>query len=218
MKNVTVKDAAKAAVVSCSTAARSMVMKSTKLLGLIPAGVNNHFMLEPACLIDRQARAREYGIILCSSSRDLEQERKLFNLMIGRQADGAVLIPPGLAAAPRPAGTWGLTPQYCNGAFSATSIKCGCQLAKQFFARERTYSAMFAATDTNALGIMQAAEETGVRIPEDFSLLGFDIIRDSGLPRTTWLPWTAKKCWPPWQRTACRTRSRTGCRAIPATS
>ena len=30
---------------------------------------------------------------------------------------------------------------------------------------------------------MQAAEEEKIRIPEDISLLGFDNIRDSGLPR-----------------------------------
>ena len=30
---------------------------------------------------------------------------------------------------------------------------------------------------------MQAAEEMGLHIPEDFSLLGFDNIRDSSLPR-----------------------------------
>lgn len=77
----------------------------------------------------------------------------------------------------------GLTPQYCNNTFPITSIKYGYQLAKQLFAQERKFSAIFAATDTNALGIMQAAEENGIRIPEDVSLLGFDNIRDSGLPR-----------------------------------
>ena len=59
----------------------------------------------------------------------------------------------------------------------------GYQLAKQLLTQERTYTAIFASTDTNALGIMQAAEEMGLHIPEDFSLLGFDNIRDSGLPR-----------------------------------
>ena len=77
----------------------------------------------------------------------------------------------------------GLTPQYCNNTFPLTSIKYGYQLAKQLFAQERNFSAIFAATDTNALGVIQAAEESGVRIPEDISLLGFDNIRYSSLPR-----------------------------------
>ena len=76
-----------------------------------------------------------------------------------------------------------MTPRYCNNTFSSSSIKYGYQLAKQLFSQERRFSAIFAATDTNALGIMQAAEEIGLRIPEQLSLLGFDNIRDSGLPR-----------------------------------
>ena len=110
MKNVTIKDVAKAAGVSYSTVsralsgspeisvdtrerilqvckdmnytantvARAMVMKSTKLLGLILTGVNNPFMSDLAYHIDRQARARGYNIILCNSSRDLDQEKELF--------------------------------------------------------------------------------------------------------------------------------------------
>ena len=284
MKNVTIKDVAKAAGVSYSTVsralsgspeistdtrerilqvckemnytantvARSMVMKSTKLLGLILPDVNNPFMSELAYHIDRQARARGYNIILCNSSRDPEQERELFELMIGRQVDGVILFPTGpesyqsLALYLRRMPTvfagenlrempesyvsvdnyrgahigveylynlghrdilyfgrrrgstthqlraegyaaachdLGLTPQYCNNTFSATSIKYGYQLAKQLFAQERRFTAIFAATDTNALGVMQAAEEDGIRIPDDISLLGFDNIRDSGLPR-----------------------------------
>lgn len=237
---------------TANTVARAMVMKSTKLLGLILTGVNNPFMSELAYHIDRQARARGYNIILCNSSRNLEQERELFELMIGRQVDGIILVPSGpesfeslrpyldriptvfvgenLREAPesyvsvdnyhgarlgveylyglghrdilyfgRRRGSTthqlradgyaaacrdlDLTPQYCNNTFSATTIKYGYQLAKQLFSQERHFSAIFAATDTNALGIMQAAEENGIRIPEDISLLGFDNIRDSGLPR-----------------------------------
>ena len=127
MKNVTIKDVAKAAGVSYSTVsralsgspeisadtrerilqvckemnytantvARAMVMKSTRLLGLILTGVNNPFMSELAYHVDRQARARGYNIILCNSSRDPEQERELFELMIGRQVDGVILCPSG---------------------------------------------------------------------------------------------------------------------------
>ena len=284
MKNVTIKDVAKAAGVSYSTVsralsgspeisndtrervlqvcremnytantiARAMIMKSTKLLGLILTSINNPFMSEMAYNIDRQARARGYNIVLCNSSGDPEAERELFELMIGRQVDGVLLVPAiadsydtlmpylnriptvfvgenlreapesyvsvdnfkgaqlgveylyglghrdilyfgrrrgstthqlradGYAAACR---ELGLKEQYCNNMFSTTSIKYGYQQAMQLFQQERSYTAIFAATDTNALGIMQAAEELGIRIPEDISLLGFDNIRDSGLPR-----------------------------------
>ncbi|MDO5399598.1 MAG: LacI family DNA-binding transcriptional regulator [Eubacteriales bacterium] len=237
---------------TANSVARAMVMKSTKLLGLILTGVNNPFMSELAYHVDRQARARGYNIILCNSSRDLEQERELFELMISRQVDGVILCPSGpesysslqpylsriptvfigenLREVPESyvsvdnfRGTYigveylyqlghrdilyfgrrrgstthqlradgytaachdlGLTPQYCNNTFSFTSIKYGYQLARQVFAQERHFSAIFAATDTNALGIMQAAEELDIKIPADISLLGFDNIRDSGLPR-----------------------------------
>ena len=284
MKNVTIKDVAKAAGVSYSTVsraltgspeiseetrsrilqickemnytvntvARSMVKKSTKLLGLIIPSVNNPFMSELAYHIDRQTRARGYNIILCNSSRDPEQERELFELMIGRQVDGILLSPAGmesyeklypyLSRIPtvfigenlrempesyvsvdnfrgaqmgveylyklghreilyfgRRRGSmthqlraegyaaacehYGLTPHYCNNSFSSSSIKYGYQLAKQLFSQELRYTAIFAATDTSALGIMQAAEEVNLRIPGDLSLLGFDNIRDGSLPR-----------------------------------
>jgi DNA-binding LacI/PurR family transcriptional regulator len=78
---------------------------------------------------------------------------------------------------------FGLEPRYLNNAFSVTSIKNGYQLARQLFSQPLKETAVFAATDTNALGILQAAEELGIRIPDDISLLGFDNIRDSGLPR-----------------------------------
>ena len=284
MKNVTIKDVARAAGVSYSTVsralsgspeisqetreriiqlcremnyttntvARSMVMKSTRLLGLILTDISNPFMSELAYYIDRQARTRGYSIILSNSSHSLEQERDLFEMMIGRKVDGVIFVPgesdsyealkPLLARMPtvfvgenlrdapesyvsvdnkrgaymgmeylyalghrrilyfgkrrgsvthqlRDEGyqaacrAFGLEMMYCNNTFTSTSIKYGYQLARQLFAQPIDFTAIFAATDTNALGILQAAEEYRIRVPEDLSLLGFDNIRDSGLPR-----------------------------------
>ncbi|MBQ2147843.1 MAG: LacI family DNA-binding transcriptional regulator, partial [Firmicutes bacterium] len=76
-----------------NTVARAMVMKSTKLLGLILPSINNPFMSEMAYHIDRQVRARGYNIVLCNSSGDPEQEREQFELMIARQVDGILLLP-----------------------------------------------------------------------------------------------------------------------------
>ena len=284
MKQVTIKDIARAAGVSYSTVsrslsgspeisektrerilqlcremnytantvARSMVMKSTKLLGLIVTDISNPFMSEMAYYIDGQTRDRGYNIVLCNSLRSPEQERILFELMISRKVDGVILLPadsesyrnlsPLLGSVPtvfvgenlrdapesyvtvdnfrgaymgveylyglghrkilyfgkRKGSTThqlrsegyeaacrdlGIRPHYLNNTFSSTSIKHGYQLALQLFSQPLEDTAIFAATDTNALGILQAAEEKGIRIPDDLSLLGFDNIRDSGLPR-----------------------------------
>ena len=43
--------------------------------------------------------------------------------------------------------------------------------------------AIFAFSDITALKIMEAAEECGVRIPQDVSLLGYDNISFAALPR-----------------------------------
>ena len=238
---------------TANTVARAMVMKSTMLLGLIVTDINNPFMSELAYHIDRQTRTRGYNIVLANSSKDPDQEREAFELMLGHQVDGIIFCPSGpgsynmlkdyidrvptvflgenlrdipqsyvsvdnfrgaelgteylyglghrkiLYFGRRRGSTThqlraegyasacknlGLTPQYFNNTFPATSIKNGYQLAKQLFAQTgNDFTAIFASTDTNALGIMQAAEELGIRIPEDLSLLGFDNIRDASLPR-----------------------------------
>ena len=245
MKNVTIKDVAKAAGVSYSTVsraltgspeiseetrsrilqnytantvARAMVMKTTKLLGLILTSVNNPFMSELAYHIDRQARARGYNIILCNSSRDSEQERELFELMMGRQVDGILLLPSGIESYNKlhpylsriPTVFIGENLREVPESYVSVDNYRGAQIGVEYlyklghrdilyFGRRRGstthqlraegYAAAcehFGLTPrycNNALGIMQAAEEIGLRIPQDLSLLGFDNIRDSSLPR-----------------------------------
>lgn len=55
-------------------------------------------------------------------------------------------------------------------------------LARQFFAGKPDVTAVFAYSDRFALGVMQAADEQGVRIPEDLSLLGYDNTSYAALP------------------------------------
>ena len=56
-------------------------------------------------------------------------------------------------------------------------------LARQFLTSDHGASAVFAYSDRFALGIMQAASEYGLRIPEDLSLIGYDNISHASLPR-----------------------------------
>ena len=56
-----------------------------------------------------------------------------------------------------------------------TGVKC----ARELLSLEKRPTAIFASNDQTAMGVFQAAQEMGVRIPEDLSVVGFDNIMDS---------------------------------------
>jgi LacI family transcriptional regulator len=57
------------------------------------------------------------------------------------------------------------------------------QLIRQFFRESDLPDAIFAYSDRFAFSVMQEAEARHIRIPEDVSLLGFDNVYFSSLPR-----------------------------------
>lgn len=71
---------------------------------------------------------------------------------------------------------------FFNDACSST-VDTGYQLARRFFLEPFEETAAFASCDTIALGVMSAAQEFHISIPEDVSLLGFDNIMYAGFPR-----------------------------------
>ncbi|WP_295585466.1 LacI family DNA-binding transcriptional regulator [uncultured Oscillibacter sp.] len=76
-----------------------------------------------------------------------------------------------------------LREQYFNSEFPRSSITNGYQLARELFSKPITYTAIFASTDSNALGILKAADEMHIDIPRQLSLIGFDNIPSTALPR-----------------------------------
>lgn len=64
-----------------------------------------------------------------------------------------------------------------------SSTDAGYRLGLELFRGGTPCTAVFAANDAIALGVMRAADECGVRIPDDVSLLGFDNISYAGLPK-----------------------------------
>lgn len=78
---------------------------------------------------------------------------------------------------------YGLKERFFNNNDSPSSVETGYRLAKELFSRPIDYTAIFASTDSNAIGIMQAADEMGIDIPGRISLIGFDNIRSASLPR-----------------------------------
>jgi len=64
----------------------------------------------------------------------------------------------------------------------------GCELAGKLLEQHPQVTAVFAANDVMAFGVMRAAAERGLRVPQDLSVMGFDNIEFSGIahpPLTT---------------------------------
>jgi LacI family transcriptional regulator len=56
-----------------------------------------------------------------------------------------------------------------------TGVKC----ARELLSLAKPPTAIFASNDQTAMGVFQVAQELGLRIPEDLSVVGFDNIRES---------------------------------------
>lgn len=57
----------------------------------------------------------------------------------------------------------------------------GVSVMSHLLAAEESPTAVFAASDTIALGILTAARSLGVRVPEDLSVVGFDDVPDAAV-------------------------------------
>jgi len=67
--------------------------------------------------------------------------------------------------------------------FSDFTQAAGYKAGLRILRRRTRPTAIFAANDVTALGVLQAAEELGLRVPDDLSLVGYDDISYAALPR-----------------------------------
>jgi DNA-binding LacI/PurR family transcriptional regulator len=67
------------------------------------------------------------------------------------------------------------------------SPQMGYQTTKELLSRKVRFTALFAYNDISAVGAIRAIKETGLRVPEDISVVGFDDIREAAyhLPSLT---------------------------------
>ena len=78
---------------------------------------------------------------------------------------------------------WGVKPFLFDNPETENSIHKGYQLASECLKSQRGLTAIFAASDSVAIGTIKAADELGLRIPEDLSVLGFDNTFLASTPR-----------------------------------
>jgi len=59
------------------------------------------------------------------------------------------------------------------------SPQVGYRAARQLISRSHRFTALFAYNDISAIGAIRAIRETGARVPDDISVIGFDDIREA---------------------------------------
>ena len=234
-----------------NSVARSMVMKRTNIIGLIVTSIDNPFMSEMTAHLEIYARKCGYNLMVCNSSYDLDLEKEVFSLLMGRKVDGIIIIPIGnesydslktlTAQVPtvfigenmldlpenyvtvdnttgmqqateylhslghrnilylgardnsmthklrldgylNACEKLGIEPRVVRNSSARSSFQVGYALAKTHFEQPFSETAILCAADALAIGVIQAAYEAGVRIPQDLSLMGFDNISFSALP------------------------------------
>jgi LacI family transcriptional regulator len=74
----------------------------------------------------------------------------------------------------------GLVPEVIETTYSEAG---GYQAAARAFSQEQIPSAIFAGADIAALGVLRAAEERGLNVPEDITVVGYDNIYVSSIGR-----------------------------------
>ena len=98
----------------------------------------------------------------------------------GNMTDRAKGFVNTLAAAPKP-----VRPVVLHG---KNNFQGGLELAQKLMAQHPGMTAVFAASDMMAFGVIRALMEAGLRIPEDVSVIGFDDVELAGIvhpPLTT---------------------------------
>lgn len=179
--------------------ARRLVKRRTQTIGIIMPDIMSPFYSELMAKASDAAHKRGYQVLLCNSFRELRAERDYLKLLAEHQVEGILIFPIGprstesmsefihnvpMVALNELTGQCGI-PYVCAAEEQAGRIAAeylisrGCRnLLFVGFKPERLAHRYRAASDATANGIVKACRENGIRIPEDFSLIGFDNITE----------------------------------------
>ncbi len=80
-----------------SGVARSLRMKTTRLVGVIVADITNPFFAELVRFAGVAAQARGYSVLLCEADHDPAKEQAALQLLRAHHVDGVILAPTGPA-------------------------------------------------------------------------------------------------------------------------
>ena len=232
-------------------AARGLVKKNTKTIGLVVTDISNPYFSGIANAVEETARKNGYRVLLCNSYREQARETAVLDSLLRQQIDGLIISPVSPDTQKRLEAIRGIPPLvylgnnhdgHCSyvmidnkrGAYEGTryliclghreiayvagradsmimhhrhagylqamreaglegriypcavgdnSPNRNYDIAKRVLTEGPLPTAIFAYSDRAAYDVMRVADERGIRIPEDLSLIGFDNLSYSALPR-----------------------------------
>lgn len=232
-------------------AARGLVKRHTRTIGVVVPDISNPYFSGVADAIEEAARKSGYRMLVCNSMRDMAREAVLLESLMRQQVEGFIISPVAPESQTRFESMSGVPPHiylgsnhngHCSyvltdnrlGAYEAAryllslghrdiayvggredsetmvqrkagflqamqemglsgkvypcakgdnSLRRNYDLAMRVLQKKPLPTAVMAYSDKAALDFMQAADDCGIRIPEDLSLVGFDNISFSALPR-----------------------------------
>jgi len=228
--------------------ARSLVMKKSRLIGVLISDISNMFFSVLVSGVERECFKERYSTLLCSTNGDVEKELYYLNLLKDQYVDGIIMFTQSLKEEhlrffennPIPVvfrsslGPENSRYSYINindyqafydaaqylidlghkkigmlsGDLSTTGsayhqrytgfrkaledhglefqgkwllegdydIASGYRRGKKLFSMKEIPTAVCCASDLSAIGAIKAAEEMGLRVPDDLSVMGFDDI------------------------------------------
>ncbi|WP_410514067.1 LacI family DNA-binding transcriptional regulator [Paenibacillus sp. BR2-3] len=232
--------------------ARSLIMKESKLIGLLIPAIENTYISIFVGAIEEELFKNNYTTLLCNTKRDLDIELHYLKLLKEKYVDGVVL----LTSSPKPqqieffenhavpvifashTDTEGrfasINIDEFQAAYDATKfllesghrkiaffggplayyqivqrlegykqalkeygieyddklfyeqdydIESGYRSGMKLFNNDELPTAIFCVSDMVAIGAIRAAEDSGLRVPEDISVMGFDDIPIAGAYR-----------------------------------
>ena len=176
--------------------ARSLAKQQTHTIGMIVTDIANPFFPAIVRAVEDAAQKSGYTVLLCNSDDKQEKEARYLELLLSRRVDGIILnkTPGKLSPVQRQMLSDARVPvvllmRTCPGLRAdlvQTDDKQGAMEAVSHLARlgRKTIAGLallprgpYAVLVTNYLmtvGFMRAADEMGMRCPEDFALVSFD--------------------------------------------
>src|SRR5919206_247787 len=137
--------------------ARNLASRRTRTVGVLLNDLHNPFFAEIASGIEDYASDIGYRLLIITGGRREQREHAMLEALLEYRPDGLILVSPRIAGAQIAADVGEL-------------LRAG-----------RRPTAVFAANDLVAIGLIDRLEQDGVGVPEDISVVGFDNTFVAGL-------------------------------------